>query len=360
MNEGLARKLLQAEVPGSVCLVIKQGEVVFHEAFGSAVREPLPVAMEKDTVFDIASLTKIVTSTLILKLVSEQTFALSSNVDELLPEVAGSKTLRERLSGVSVQNLLSHSSGLPAWYPFYTRKEEDFFTILADILTEYPKENCSVYSDLNFMLLGKIIETETSLSLKDAVEHYISKPLGLPTLFYNPLHTPKDRIAATEYGNQIEQGMCRERGLTFDEWRPVDQPIHGQVNDGNGFYYFNGVASHAGLFANAEDVAKLGQLYLNEGVWHGEQWIDKSVIQAAKQDYGGARGLGWQFAPMFPEGYGHTGFTGTSLWISDSHQLITVLLTNRLHTEKPKALNELRQDVHQEILKAFYKKEVNK
>ncbi|SEA36092.1 Beta-lactamase [Thalassobacillus cyri] len=100
MNEGLARKLLQGEVPGSVCLVMKQGEVVFHEAFGSAVREPVPVAMEKDTVFDIASLTKIVTSTLILKLVNEQAFTLSAKVDELLPEVAGSKTLSERLSGV--------------------------------------------------------------------------------------------------------------------------------------------------------------------------------------------------------------------------------------------------------------------
>jgi serine-type D-Ala-D-Ala carboxypeptidase len=327
---------------GAVVYVKKDHTVLFHEAFGKAFNtNGVKRYMNKDTLFDIASLTKVVMTTIILKLITENKFSLHSTVGELLPEVK--KRPSDAIGNIPVQQLLTHSSGLLDWYPFYT-SSGNFYDQLAKIVSTNEKTEGERYSDLNFMLVAEIIKESTKLSLQEAVNQYIRIPLGLRTMEYGPVHS--DNVAATEFGNQIEQNMCKLRNLSFSQWRDKGVPIYGQVNDGNAHYYFDGVSGHAGLFANAEDLSKIGEVYTNMGLLEGKTYISEKLIKQAITRQIGTRGLGWEMSDLYPTGCGHTGFTGTSLWIDSMRKLTVVVLTNRLHTDTPQNINEFRKKLH--------------
>ncbi|WP_181347188.1 serine hydrolase [Thalassobacillus sp. CUG 92003] len=349
VREHLERAVQTGLVPGTVCLIKKNEHIVFHEAFGHALRRPAR-NMNPDTVFDIASLTKLVTTTIILRLITEEKLSLDDSIPQRLPYIRQYDALNNRLSEVTVRHLLTHSSGLPAWFPFYSRSKEGFYPIMNDIAAQSAIEENAVYSDLNFILLGEIIVHETGGSLREAVDRYIREPLGLRVMHYGPLPPNAHRVAATEAGNQFEQAMCRKRDVSFQNWRNTEQWIQGEVNDGNCYYYFNGEAGHAGLFSHARDLVRLADVYRNHGRCEGRTYIDAGLIEQALTDQGEARGLGWQFSAMFPEGCGHTGFTGTSLWVAPVKGLSVVLLTNRLHSDTPQSLQAFREELHQHIL----------
>ncbi|WP_261129295.1 serine hydrolase [Bacillus sp. Marseille-Q3570] len=344
MNEELDTILNEAEeVPGCVLKVLKNGQQVYAKAAGFRQTVPLRLPMTMDTVFDIASLTKIVTSTMILRLISKGDFQLHTHLDELFQEQ--NAVLQTHFKEISIFQLLTHSSGLLNWHPFYTDRQDLFSQLTKFKSHVFRKENVG-YSDLNFILLGKVIEKTTGEPLRAAFNRLIKEPLNLKTMTYGPVD--QENIAATEFGNQIEMNMCEERRLSFNGWRNSKDPICGEVNDGNTHYFFNGVSGHAGLFADIEDVCKIGRVYTEPDLAE-KAGIDEKFIKAAGTNLVGNRSLGYEFSSVFPEGFGHTGFTGTSMFIHPPTKSVAILLTNRLHQTKPENINALRTAVNETV-----------
>ena len=176
-----------------------------------------------------------------------------------------------------------------------------------------------VYSDLNYMILGKVLEKVHKKPLNECLADELVNPYGLGNMMYNP-DLGLD-IAPSSYGNPIEEDMCREIGLSFEGWRPYET-VRGRVNDGNAYYYFGGVSGHAGIFADVAAYERLGQMYLNT---KEELLISSTMLHAP------TRGLGWQIGPRYPQGCGHTGFTGTCVYFSRELDIGSVIYTNRLY-----------------------------
>lgn len=290
-----------------------------------------------DSLFDLASVSKLLTSTMALMLIGEGHFTLEQTLaDAFRPQTLGPATA-QRFADISIKQLLTHTSGLPAWYPFYTGTGS-FWNILENILTHTPPEKGMIYSDLNFMLLGLLIEQYTQRSL---AQNLADLNASLGTNFtYNPANTSK--CVPTEFGNSIEIAMCESRGLSFNGWRSSTQQYPGQANDGNCYYFWKGEAGHAGVFGTAEDLLCLAQLYLDEGTAQGHTLIPPALAREALQDHGSRRGLGWNLESIFAHGAGHTGFTGTAIWVCPQKKAATVLLASRLALPGPPNLQEMR------------------
>ncbi len=331
---------VSTQVPGCVVKVLKEGEIVYEKPAGYRQTVPTAEPVNMGTIFDIASLTKIVTTTMVLRLISQKKLSLDTSVGELL------NIEQTELKSITLFQLLTHSSGLIAWNPFYI-SNEDFFTQLHELGPNLFQTEKVKYSDVNFILLGKVIEETTGLSLKEAVQTRVCEPLGLSTMKYGPVEA--ENVAATEFGNRIEQKMCEERSLTFNRWRRTDRPIVREVNDGNTHYFFRGVSGHAGLFSNVDDVLQVGRIYTDPNQAE-KAGIDPSLIDEIKRTVVGSRSLGFEWSPIFPGGFGHTGFTGTSLFIHPDQKIVVVILTNRLHQIEPVNINEFRRTFHEAVL----------
>lgn len=287
--------------------------------------------------FDLASLTKLYTTMAVLKLMHEQRFQEHTKIIDLLP--IENPKLRQNLKPIQIADLLTHHSGLPAWYPFYTRRGEDFQTILQDLLKEHPITDTMIYSDINFMLLGLIVSETTNLCLHEAIQTLVLNPLGLKETTYHP---DPSLCVATEYGNQIEKQMVHDRGLSFNGWRGETTPIKGSCNDGNAHYYFHGVSGHAGLFSSPQDVLTFGKAFLSAD--HAK--LDARLYNNTIKNWGEGRGYGIQFGELYPDqGFGHTGFTGTYLYVNPKRNLVITILTNRLHTRTVRNINPMRLEI---------------
>jgi len=313
------------------------GDALVVRAFGHAALQPERVPMRPDTLFDLASLTKVVATTpAVLRLVEEGAFSLDAPVADLLPEFADRR--------VTVRHLLTHTSGLPAWKPLYLecRGLPEYLRAIGELPLERAPGERVVYSDLGFILLGAIVERVTGRSLPDYCRTAVFEPLGMADAGWLP-RAPRERIAATEAGNRTEMGMVGDRASEFGRWR--QEILWGEVNDGNAHYGLGGVAGHAGLFGTAADLISCALAWL----CRGEPILSPPTVQLATRNLtpglGEARGLGWQKPPqetlpsrphscgelLSGAAFGHTGFTGTSLWIDPEKDLFIILLTNRLH-----------------------------
>lgn len=293
--------------------------------------------------FDLASLTKLFTTTLILKLVEEKRLSLMDCLNKHLEIPASCPKLMESFRQITVFELLTHTSGLLAWYPFYSR-EAGFYEILEDILSLPLEKGRVVYSDINYILLGKLAEAILKLPLEQAMEEKVRGPLEIERLCYCPpgANGLKGAVVSS-YDNKIEEEMCREQGITFLGFRKHGQPIRGEANDGNCWYYMKGISGHAGLFSDIQGVCTLGSFYLNAG---------DGIFADAQKEGALGRGLGFELGELYPEGCGHTGFTGTSLYISRKYGIGGALLTNRLTGQVAGTapdLKELRKEYHQMV-----------
>jgi CubicO group peptidase (beta-lactamase class C family) len=290
------------------------------------------------TVFDLASLTKIVTATQILFAVQGGILGLEDSPLEFLPDLGAFPLVEERLSTVSVRKLLTHSSGIAPWYPFYA-EPGGFAEVLSTALEKTGPVEGVVYSDLNFMLLGKILEALHGMSLEEYLKRNLAALVEPDKMAYRP---PGGwDLAPSSFGNPIEEQMCAEGGIEFSRWRP-HEPLRGEVNDGNAHYFFKGTAGHAGIFAGAGACEKLCRFYLE---------TELPLFAEAQEEQAPGRGLGWQLGELYPEGCGHTGFTGTSLYISRKRNIGVVALTNRLFYPgpNPNSLNEFRKALHHTV-----------
>lgn len=316
--------------PSAVCQVFDREKTLYHSCVG-------PV--QRDTWYDLASVSKIICTTMLLFAMEEGRLSPEDKVLSRLPVKSPGPITRERLRDVTVFELLTHTSGIVPWFPFYS-DGRDFYTVLERVLSSTPVETGMAYSDLNFMLLGLIFTHVTGLTLREGLETYI-RPIVGAGMCYGPVEPALS--APSCYGNQIEQRMCAERGLTFAGWRENGVEVRGSVNDGNAFYYWNGASGHAGVFATSEALSRLSMFYLN---------TESPIFLRAMETTLNERGLGFDKTVTFPEGCGHTGFTGTSMWVSRKHNIGAVLLTNKFHRLEgtPGNTNEFRRAVHYALI----------
>jgi N-acetyl-anhydromuramyl-L-alanine amidase AmpD/CubicO group peptidase (beta-lactamase class C family) len=342
--------------PGAVLLVLKEGKIIKNTAYGYARKfadggELLtsPVKMTTDTLFDIASNTKMfATNFALMKLVNEEKLDTSLPINHYLPSYRGAgRDLR------TVKDILTHNAGYSPQVKFFTRDNDlgpKFFSHDSNktknlILTQVPfavgRSAKRMYSDTDYMLLGMIIEKITGMSLDLYVEYEIYHPLGLNNTVFNPLQKGfrKNQFAATEI-----HGTTRGNRVSYEDVRTY--VLQGEVHDEKAYHSLAGVAGHAGLFSTAQDMAVLAQALLNRGGYGNKQLFSGKVIdQFVKPDDGnGTYGLGWRranngdrkwhFGPYASgSAYGHTGWTGTVTVIDPEHDLAIILLTNARHSE---------------------------
>ncbi|SES38766.1 serine hydrolase domain-containing protein [Salipaludibacillus aurantiacus] len=341
--------------PGAVVLAVKDGTIVKHEAYGDAVKyedteKLLPeedrIATETDTIYDMASITKIFTSIAGLQTVEKDLVDLDEPVVTYLPEFNGDGT-----GDITVRHLMTHTSGLPAWIPIYTYDtlEERLQAVYEAEPTVEPG-TAYVYSDLNMILLGKIVERVSGSTLDDFIDTHITGPLGMDDTMFNPGEGLKHRIAATEPQPYLDRGM-----------------VWGSVHDENA-YSLNGVAGHAGIFSTAKDLAVLSQAILNGGFYDqarilNEETITEMLSNQITTESHLAQGLGWNLSRDWfmgelssPVAAGHTGFTGTSFVIDPNTETIVIFLTNRVHpTRDAGSINPWRVNVVNKVVEAMEK-----
>ena len=354
--DALIKNDIKQGFPGAVLLVLKDGKIIKNSAYGYARKfadggELLtsPVKMTTDTLFDIASNTKMfATNFALMKLVSEGKLDTSLPINYYLPTYRGEgRDLR------TVKDILTHSAGYAPQVKFFTRENDlgpKFFSHDSNktknlILTQVPfavgRSAKRMYSDTDYMLLGMLIEKITGMPLDLYVEYDIYHPLGLKNTVFNPLQKGfrKNQFAATEI-----HGTTRGNRVRYENVRTY--VLQGEVHDEKAYHSLAGVAGHAGLFSTAEDMAVLAQALLNRGGYGNKQLFSGKVIdQFVKPDDGnGTYGLGWRranngdrkwhFGPYASgSAYGHTGWTGTATVIDPEHDLAIILLTNARHSE---------------------------
>ena len=378
--EAVMQRALGRVFPTAVLLIQQRGHTVLHRAYGFLEPETRQQPAGLDTLFDLASLTKLFTATAFMRLVEARKVALQEPVATVLPEFSGVRSLRsyadplhpgqeiaivpstrEKVDAgqVTFWHLLTHTSGLPAWNPLFRlgSPRAAIEAVLASPFSYLPGTRV-VYSDLGFILLGEAVSRLAGRPLDVALSELVLKPLHLEATHFRPLAVP---IAATEF--------CAWRG----------RRLIGEVHDENAAG-LGGIAGHAGLFATAADLARLGEMYLclaRRRGWSSQDDGAEVGAGVAKllrpgtvakmtrlqaEDGVTRRGLGFALwspdpeasgHPFGPLAFGHTGFTGTSLWIDPQRELLVACLTNRVYYGRdPQGITAFRVALHRAVVAA--------
>ncbi len=331
--------------PGGV-LAVGDRETLLHlHAFGRLSYDADAPPVTAGTLYDLASLTKVVaTTTMAMILVDEGRLDLDQPVMEILPGFQGPGK-----EAVTVRHLLTHSSGLQAIAPLYKeiKGKAAFAERIQAMDLEYPTGSRSVYSDPGIILLGEILEQAAGQPLEAFVRERIFEPLGMRDTLFRPPAELRSRIAPTE----------------IDPWR--GRLIHGEVHDENAFA-LGGVAPHAGLFGTAGDLSRFAQMLLNGGISNGRRIVSRETVELFTRRAGipgSDRALGWDTKSaegssagtlLSSRSFGHTGFTGTSIWMDPERQLFVILLTNRVHPSRENNLiREARPAVADAVVRAL-------
>ena len=342
ISEFLQSRIDARDFPSAVYLVAEKGEVVFTDALGFAVVEPEIIEANLDTIYDLASLTKVlITGLMCAKLIENGELNLSDKIAKYFDEFDTNEK-RE----ITIQSLLTHTSGFQAWKPFYLIS--NLKSQIPDLIAIESLDNLTnskvVYSDLNFITLGFLLEKIHGKSLDKIAKETIFAPLNLRDTFYNPPKKLQKRIAASEKGNEFEKNMCLEQGYKIPNPQSQfrNQTVWGEVHDGN-CYFMNGVSGHAGLFSTAFETFKIAQQFLAEESVLLDPEICKLFRTNFTPNLNEARSIAFQLAEtkdstaslaLSKDSFGHLGFTGTSLWIEPETERIFILLTNRTHARE--------------------------
>lgn len=337
--------LADSAFPGAVLLVARDGKIVWEKAYGRMWYGSSAPPMRTNAIFDLASVTKVVaTTTAAMILYDRGQLDLDAPVHRYLPRFTG-----EGRDPVTIRNLLTHTSGLPPFKRFFLeyRSPEEIWDAIYATPLEYEPGTQSVYSDIGMMLMAKVVEAISGKPFDRFCADEIFEPLGMDDTYFNPPQRVIDRIPPTE----------------FDQWR--GRLVRGEVHDENA-YALGGVAGHAGLFSTARDLAILLQTLLNGGAYGDTRIVKPATVslfvERANLVQGSSRALGWD-TPSPPsssgrffskESFGHTGFTGTSVWVDRKRRLFVVFLTNRVHpTRQNIKIREVRPKVHDAVMRAL-------
>jgi len=351
----LSERIAANDFPSAVYLVAEKGEIVFQDALGYAVVEPEKIEAQVNTIYDLASLTKpLVTGLLCGRLLELGELELGRTTDQYLAEFQTSEAY-EGAWDTSICELLTHTTLLAAWKPFYLTVKDRESVLLDIVRTPINLKGPPVlYSDLNFLVLMVLIERIYGLQIDQVASADVFRPLGLESTMFNPSKNLRQQIAASERGNEYEKRTCVELGfldeghLTHGENPVASAPgsdlfrnyqIWGEVHDGNA-WFMGGVAGHAGLFSTAEEVFRIALQFLPKYTTLLKPETTKLFRTNFTRGMNEARSIAFQLAEtpestagsrMSPQAFGHLGFTGTSLWIDPVTERIFVLLTNRTH-----------------------------
>lgn len=318
--------------PGAVAVVGNAAGIIASSSVGQLDAQ-IPTIPTQRTLYDLASLTKIIaTTTLMLQLVDQEKVALDAPVIRYLPEWRGPGA-----AAITIRQLLSHTSGLAAWRAFY-KEAVDRADARAQLMLVGPETTPGtryLYSDMNFMLLGMVVAQITGMPLDSAFQQFVARPLRLGDTRFRPDSSEWYRTAPTEY----------------DPWR--QRKLRGEVHDENASR-FEGVSGHAGLFSTGEDLARVARMWLNLGTLDGVRIASAKTVAEftrAQDTLISTRALGWETPNgtnsaghrLSSRAFGHTGFTGTSMWIDPSRDLFLILLTNRVNpTRENKKIGGVR------------------
>lgn len=358
LDEIIAGALERKDFPGGVLLVTRQGKVVWRKAYGHSQLVPEPAPMKLDMIFDLASLTKpIATATSIMILVERGELRLWERVKTYIPEFV--PYIEEKgIPGEEVRlfHLLTHTSGLP---PYTDPKEvaarygdpcptEVLVKQIAAIRKEYRPGEKFVYSCLNYIILAHIIKLVSGQDLAEFSRKNIFQPLGMSSTFFNPPPEVRSRCVPTE----VIEG----------------QPLRGVVHDPLARLQ-GGISGNAGLFSTADDLAIFAQMMLNHGVYRGVRILSPLAVDRMTEIFPhlkfAGRGFGWDLDSDYATvrgdlfgwtSYGHSGYTGTSIWIDPETATAVIFLTNRVHPDDKGEIISLRSKVANVVAASIIKK----
>ena len=336
----VSRGITAGGYPGASVVIGRKGYAVFQKGFGKlGWTTSSPRVTADRSIYDLASLTKVVgTTTAAMLLYDAGRLDLEAPVSTYLPAFSGGWK-----DAVTVRHLLTHRSGLPAGRDLWRiarTPDEARAAVLATNLECRPGQ-CYIYSDLGADILGFVIEAIAGETLDVFLHDKVFEPLGMNDTFYRPADSLTYRIAPTE--------IAPPRGY----------PLQGQVHDENA-YALGGVAGHAGLFSTAADLSIFAQMMLNGGEYNGVRVLSDTVVSLFTRRTAGTRALGWDTAEgtggagkfLDSHAYGHTGYTGTSIWIDPERQMFVLLLTNRVHAARARRPAKVISDVRADLADA--------
>jgi beta-N-acetylhexosaminidase len=333
--------------PGASLVIVKDGLIVHQKAYGSFDYEPYSNRVDVNTMFDLASVTKVISTTsAIMRLVGEGKIKLDDPIVKYFPKFG-----QHGKEHITLYNLMVHNSGLVAWAKFYEyckTPQQLVDSVFASRLI-YKTGDSTLYSDLGLITTGKIIEKVTGTTLDHYVDSVFFVPLGMTSTMFNPPQRLRSRVMPTEVD-------------TF--WRRTGTAVRGTVHDENASV-LGGVSGHAGLFSTAPNLAVLLQMELNGGVYGGKRYLKEDVLHkfTARQSPKSSRGIGWD-TKISSRGWSgkllseqtwlHTGFTGTSVITDPTRNLIVVFLTNRVYpTRENQKIGSVRPKVHDAIVRSL-------
>ncbi|HUF30860.1 MAG TPA: serine hydrolase [Gemmatimonadaceae bacterium] len=334
------RGLTAGGYPGASVVVGRKGYSVWQKGFGFLDWSKTTSVSVTESVYDLASLTKVVgTTTAIMILFDEGLVVLDAPVQSYIPEFAGGHK-----DSITVRDLLAHRSGLPAsrdiWRIAHTPAEARRAVVEAPLACR-PRV-CMIYSDLGAITLGLIVESVTGMGLDEYLQARVFGPIGMTATSFRPDASLRNTIAPTE--------LAPPRGY----------PLRGEVHDENA-YTLGGVAGHAGMFSTAADLSMFAQMMLNGGEYAGirivadstiKLFTEKRVISNRALGWAKPNGTGGSGDHLSEAAYGHTGYTGTSLWIDPKRDMFVVLLTNRVHAAKARRPAKIISDVRADLADA--------
>lgn len=352
--------LLKAEMekgtfPGAVIGIVNNKQIIYKKAFGYSQLKPVKRAISLDTIFDLASLTKVITTTTaVMQLIEKGQINLWDYIKEYFPEVPADK------GEITIFHLMTHTSGFQAIVRLWDKglnSSEEKIEYIFNLPLEYKTGTRVVYSDPNFILLGELVQRVSGNRLDSYTRKNIFQPLGMEKTCFKPLENDRisiDNIAATEW--------CDWRG----------KMVVGEVHDEN-CASFDGITGHAGLFSNIDDLTVFVRMLLNKGNYNGIDILHPRSVELMTRNWttglDSKRGLGWDLSGNFrssggvlmsPAAYGHTGFTGTSIWIDPTANLGVILLTNRVHPTRDNVkIISLRPRLHNLVVTSFLKERDN-
>ena len=353
------KDIADKKLPGAVVIVGHKGKIVYRKAFGNRALVPNVEKMTVDTIFDVASLTKpIATATSIMILVERGQIRLSDTIGKFIPEIQD-----ENAKKVTILQLLTHVSG---YAPDFDLREkwtgrEGMLQALYKEKLKQPAGTKFVYSDIGFIVLGEIVERVSNQRLNDFTEQQMLMLLGMKFTNFIPFGVASLPILSVKQIAPTEniKGQQNYLGSKFEgDEKTGEQMLRGQVHDPTA-YRMDGVAGHAGLFSTADDIARYCQMMLNGGILDGKRILSAATIarmtapNVVSED-GATRGLGWDIntsfssnrGEFFPLGsFGHTGFTGTGVWIDRVSQTFVVFMSNRVHPDGKGDVGPLRAKI---------------
>jgi beta-N-acetylhexosaminidase len=347
----IERAIADKAFPGASVAIGYREKVSLH-AFGNLSYAANSAAVDTHTMYDIASLTKVVTTTTLVAKLAEGDFPvpvdLDAPVERYLPEWASGPQPEWR-HRVTVRHLLTHTSGLPAFKEYWrtSKNKQDTLTKIFAEPLEYEPGTKEIYSDLGIILMAEIVERLTGRTLDDLARTYIFTPLAMKDTMFRPPKKLWPWIAPTEIDDRFRHRL-----------------VQGEVHDENAFA-IGGVSGHAGMFSTAPDLAAFCQMLLDGGVYAHHRILRRATIAqftTPQQLSSGTRTLGWAVPTeggssghyFSGHSFGHTGFTGTSIWIDPDRDLFVVLLTNRVHpTRENQKMVQLRPAFHDAVMQAL-------